>query len=388
MQDIMDEIKNGSGMEELVAGVRGFIGAGTGAGGPADGGFKGISDLLGQEREKEPSVIDRIKEFLQGAFPEQGGAVGSIIEAFQWNADHPGTALPVAPYRDADGNYGVRISGDALAGHGWHRDEATGQLLPDASVIGGITGGISVGGSSGLPWTRRYPDGKAGRENAIQVMPDAKPYGKRFNIIAVPGVLTDGNGHFYDAHDLPDGMSWDGESKAPEVAEGYVVDPNGTCMTEEAAREKYGNSLVWGMQEDGTFINNLTGETWKYNQEAADIKGRRQAARDIDGKRPVLPLEREPSELPVGYGALDAPFIEVGSESGSRKIPKKWLTDLDPARAPDWKTFGGSMIGVDPLQPEARTQEKQAKAAPSKKAFGLPEVPVAKAAADGTEYGG
>ena len=73
-------------------------------------------------------------------------------------------------------------------------------------------------------------------------------------VLGAGGVLTDGNGHWYDAHDLPEGMSWDGESMCPEVADGYVLGPDGrvwdgaSLESEERLREAYGDE--WSYDGD------------------------------------------------------------------------------------------------------------------------------------------
>ena len=283
------------------------------------------------------------------------------------------------PYKDEDGNYGVRISDDALSEYGWHRDEKTGQLKPNMLAFGGLTGGPGgLDGSSQTPWMHEHADGEICRDGSFQLRPETKPKGRNFNIIAVPGVLTDGNGHYYDAHDLPDGMSWDGKSKSPEVTEGYVVTPDGACMTDEAAREKYENNLTWEMQEDGTFINNLTGDTWKYSQKAADIKGCVEAMKGIDGRTPI---EFPEHRIPLIEGEKDFGPV-VGPSSGENKISEEWMAGLDQVDKTDWKNFGKTTIDGPARDKSLKTKLSE------KKGLELPDVPTVKGASDGTEYGG
>lgn len=188
------------------------------------------------------------QQVVSGAVRETADYVGGTDgpysaerEAMSWNTRH-GDALRIEVYDKPSGEQGTRIPADELNGRGWVKDYASGQI--------------------------------------VKLDGDAPGY----DVSQTEGVLSDGNGHYWDAHDLPKGLSWDKESKCPDVMDGYVMGPDGYCWDEayvSQVRDRDGSyDSDWTYAEDGVFRNKTTGELWKYDKDVAEIQAEdeRQAA--------------------------------------------------------------------------------------------------------------
>lgn len=210
-------------------------------------------------------------------------------------------------------------------------------------------------------WAKDYSSGRLVKMNG-----DAVEKG----VIDTPGILCDGDGHYWDAHGLPEGLGWDRTSKCPDVEDGYVMAPDGSVWDEKAVGSvDFGD---WAYDEDGVFTNGATGESWKYDKDVAEVRAAREADRAREsGKTGPWPgmaepsFGSEPSFRVIGQGGPDptritiqAPPLEgFGLDGATPAVGPKWLGTApygpDGKGAGDWRGFAPQRTGV--AVPEGRS---------------------------------
>lgn len=204
---------------------------------------------------------------------EMPGASGSAERAEAWNRDHPG-GIPLESYQKPDGTWAERLSMDGLDDYGILRDHRTGTVgMPDGS----------------------------------------RP---AYGFMNSPGVLMDGNGHYWDAHDLPAGLAFVDGQKAPSVRDGYVMAPDGCVWDEKALSSGAflsgdGYSRDWSYDGAGRFTDKANGGIWKYDAREAVLM----AERDLAAARPA-----------TDWRAFAQPAVPAARQAA--------------AKAPAWKNVG------------------------------------------------